>query len=254
MIIYPRLIYDNFWRKGTMLTPSSEDAKHPATDTQIDTLSMYWKAAVKNEAVTLPNNLGEEREINSVAILGHNIESSGVVIALEGADDAAFAGSDLVTRILTYNATNIFQYFTAFTKSHVRLRLTKAGGDFTDYPQVATIQCGNYSEFNRRPISGHTPGKDDITEISESDARAVFAQEKVILDTNRYIFEGLDDVTKDIILALLEECGVHKAFIWCTDYSAANTSSLWVRNPELISPVFQSPNFWNWEIMMKEVK
>ena len=66
MTIYPRLIYDNFWRKGTMLTPSSEDSKHPATDTQIDTLEMYWQASAVNEAVILPNNLCGAKEINFV--------------------------------------------------------------------------------------------------------------------------------------------------------------------------------------------
>lgn len=252
MTIYPRLTHDNFWRKGTMLTPSSEDSKHPATDTQIDTLSMYWKASAKNEAVTLPNNLGEKKEINSVAILAHNIESSGVAIVFEGADDAAFT-VNLVSRNITYYATNIFSFFTVFTKQYVRLRLTKAGGDFTDYPQVATILCGKYTEFNRSPQKGRTPGRDDITEIVESDSRIVFAQEKTILDVDRYIFEALDDTTKDAILAFLEECGVHKAFVWCMDYTSANTSSLWVRNSELASPVFQYPNFWNWEIMMKEI-
>lgn len=252
MIIYPRLIYDNFWRQGTMLALSSEDSKHPATDTQIDTLEMYWQASARNEAVILPNNLGGAKEINFVAILGHNIEATGVIIEFQGADDDAFT-VNLVSRAITYYATNIFQYFAAFTRAYVRLRLTKAAGDFTDYPQVATILCGKYTEFNRRPQKGHAPGRDDITEIEESDSRVVFAQEKTILNVDRYIFEALDDTTKDVILAFLKECGIHKAFVWCTDYTSANTSSLWVRNSELAAPVFQYPNFWNWEITMKEI-
>lgn len=255
MIIYPRLprlIYDNLWRKGTIGTPSSEDPNHPATDTQIDTREMYFKASSKASPCTVPCDLGSARTVNSVAILSHNFEASGVTIKFEGADDDAFT-TNPVTRTLVYNATDIFRYFSPMTKRHVRVNLEK-GTNFTDYPQFAVVVCGEYSELNRRPIKGHTPGRDDITEIEESDSRVIFAQEKAILETDRYIFQALDDTTKDLILAFLKECGIHKAFVWCTDYTSANASSFWVRNSEIINPVFQYPNVWNWEIMMKEIK
>ena len=254
MIIYPRLIYDNFWRKGTALTLSSEDPKHPLTDTQIDTLSMYWKAGDLVAPATLPNNLGA-KEVDFVAILGHNFADigSGVTIYFEGDDDDTFATGNLVTKTIAYNATNIFQFFTAFTRSHVQLRLEKAAGNFDTHPQVAAILCGKYTELNRRPQKGYTLGKDDITEIEESDSRVIFAQERTPLNEYRYIFEALDDTTKTAVLAFLEECRKNRGFVWCADYTAANANSFWVRNSEIVHPVFQYPNFWNWEISMREI-
>jgi len=269
MSIKPRLIYDNFWRKGTALTPSSEDAKHPLTDTQVDTLSMYWKAANKTAPMTLPINLGPAKEIDFVAILGHNFEDIGgdITIYFEGDDDDTFATVNLVTKTIPYNATNIFEFFTAFTRSHVQLRVEKGAGDFDTEPQVATILCGKYSEFNRRPIKGFKPGKEDITSLEESDARVIFAQPKVILNEYGYAFEALDGITKNIILAFLEECGKHRAFVWCTDHTAPNTNSYLVRNSEISYPVFQYPpaagspeavgaaneGWWNWRLAMKEI-
>ncbi|NVM57166.1 MAG: hypothetical protein HWN51_03480, partial [Desulfobacterales bacterium] len=117
----PRIIYKNRWREGTMLTPSSQDPQHPATDTQIDTKAMFWQASSKTSPANLPVNLGAAYEINFVVILDHNIESTGVTIKFEGADNSAFTVG-LVTRTLTYNETNIFAFITAFTKQYVRLR------------------------------------------------------------------------------------------------------------------------------------
>ena len=249
----PRLIYDNLWRKGTALASSPiANPQHPVSDTQIDTLSMFFRASAITSPCTIPMNLLSEKEVNFVAILGHNIDSDAT-ITLEGDAVSTFDSGAFVSRTLAYNATNIFQFFTAFTKKYVQIKLVSGNGDFSAMPQIATILCGSYSEFNRRPVKGHTPGRDDITEVEETDARVIFAQEKTILNVDRYMFAGLDNTTKDMILAFLKECGIHKAFVWCTDYIVANANSFWVRNSELISPVFQSPNFWNWEITMKEI-
>lgn len=251
MTIYPRLIYDNFWRKGTALTASpTADPQHPVSDTQIDTPSMYFKSSAATTPCTIPMDLGSAQEIDFVAILSHNIDSDAGII-FEGATNNAF-DADLVSKGITYNATDIFQFFGAFTRRYVRLRLTKAGG-FDAAPQVGTILCGSYSQFNRRPIKGYTLGKEDITEIEESDSRVIFAQEKDVLNEYKYIFEALDDTTKDVILAFLEECRKNRAFVWCIDYRTPNSNSYFVRNSEIIYPVFQYPNFWNWQIAMREI-
>ncbi|MCK4794491.1 MAG: hypothetical protein KAV87_62760 [Desulfobacteraceae bacterium] len=49
----------SLWRAGTMLTPSSEDPKHPALDTQIDTKEMYWKSGAIEKLVDGGLNLWE---------------------------------------------------------------------------------------------------------------------------------------------------------------------------------------------------
>jgi hypothetical protein len=249
----PRIIYDNLWGKATALTPSSENSQHPSTDTQIDTLSMYWQASSKTSPANVPMNLGSAKEINFVAILAHNIEPSGVTIKFQGADNSAFS-SGLVTRTLTYNATNIFAFITAFTKQYVRLRLEK-GTDFTDFPQVATIICGKHFELNRSEGTGFESGPEDPSVVEEGDALVAFTQEKPRIEVGSFPFTGIDDVTKAEILDFIEEVGIHKAFVLCFDYNDPNNESVWVRNAEISRPRWQGvQNCWAWELRIREIK
>lgn len=248
----PRIIYDSVWRKGTALTPSSQDPQHPSTDTQIDTLSMYWKASSKTSPALVPVNLGSAKEIDFVAILAHNIEPSGVTIKFQGADNAAF-DSGLVTKTLTYNATNIFEFFTAFTKQYVRLRLEK-GSDFTDYPQVATILCSKYFELNRSERAGYERGHEDPSVVEEGDELVIFTQEKPRIEIGSFPFVGISDAVRATILNFIEEVGIHKAFVLCFDYSDANNESMWVRNSEVTIPKWMGvQNCWAWELRVREI-
>ncbi|MCK4783574.1 MAG: hypothetical protein KAV87_07485, partial [Desulfobacteraceae bacterium] len=249
----PRIIYNNLWRKGTALTPSSENPQHPSTDTQIDTLSMFYRASAKTSPCTIPMNLGAAPgAIDFVAILAQNIESSGVVITFEGADNATF-DSGFVTRTITYNATNIFQFITTFTKQYVRLKLVKAGGDFTDYPQVATILCGSYFELSKTVGLSYEEGYEDFSELEYSDSQVIFAQEKEIIDIKTLPFRGLNNATRANILLFFNECGIHKAFVICFDATDANNESHWVVNSELIAPNYEQSDCWHWQLVIKEI-
>ena len=249
-----RFIYNNLWRKGTALTPSSEDPQHPAVDTQMVTKSMYWQASVKTSPVTIPINQGATPgAIDFVAILAHNIESSGVVITLEGDAVSTFDSGAFVTRTISHNPTNIFEFVTTFTKQYVRLKLVKAAGDFTEYPKIATIFCGSYFEPNIDYVKGYAPGREDYSEVELTDDLILFAQEKPVLKKWYLPYWALDDASKDEALALMEECGEHKAFIVVFDKASANTDSHLVRLEDLSDPVFQYFNKWDWEMAIKEV-
>jgi len=256
MTIYPRLIYNNLWRKGTaaVSTPAA-DPQHPVSDTQIDTLSMFWKSSNKTTTPHyIPMDLGAgAHSINFVAILGHNIPEAESTITVEEDNNSDVGSITAETAEFTWQAGNIFQFLAIpLTERYMRVKLVNGGG-FTTAPQIATILFGSYSEFNRRPQKGYILGKEDISEIEETDSRVIFAQEKDTLNEYRYMFEALNNATEAVILAFLEECRKNRGFVWCTDYSAANTSSLFVRNTEIIYPVFQYPNFWNWEVVMREI-
>ena len=250
-----RLIYDNLWRKGTMGTPSSEDPKHPATDTQADTRSMYYKALNKTSPCTVPNDLLTAQEINFVGIIDHNFGDigAGITIDFQGADDANFTAPDLVTENLTYNVTNIFQFFTAFTRQWVQVKLTKAAGDFTNEPQFATVICGSYAELNRRFAPIYEIGEEDFSEGEYSDSQVFFSQEKETLNIRRYSYQALNDASAIEVLSMFEECKTIKAFAFCHDHSDPNPNTLWVRNSELISPECRN-GVWYWEMAIKEVR
>jgi len=254
MTTYPRLIYDNFWRKGTALPADPvADPQHPAYDSQMDTKSMYFQSSTLVHPSLLPMDLGGVKEVDFVAVLGHNFADIGSSLTLQFqlASNSAF-DADLEIITLEYAADNMFKFFTTYSRQFARLRIER-GSNFTAKPKVGTIFCGKYVELNRRPQKGYTPGKDDITEIEESDSRVIFAQEKDPLDEYRYTFKYLNDAIGAEILLFLDECRKNRAFVWCKDHTAPNTNSVFVRNTEMNPPVFDYPKNWDWKIAMREI-
>ena len=248
-----RFIYNNLWREGTPLAASPiADPQHPLADTQIDTLSMCFKASAKTTPCTIPMDLGAAKEIDFVAILGHNIDSDAV-ITFEGATNSTF-DAGLVSRTLTYNATNVFEFFTAFTKQYVRIKLVSGNGDFSAAPQVATILCGSYFEPNCNFDWKYLEGDVDLSEISYSDSMVVFAQEKDKIFRGEYLFASLNDTYATKVQELITLCGIHKAFVICFDYANANTQSRWVRLLEVSRPEAIFHDIWSWSCPIEEIK
>jgi len=251
----PRIIYNNLWRKGgnALVSDPVADPQHPVSDTQIDTLSMYWKSS--NQATTptyVPMDLkAGARSINFIAILGHNIDSDAGIIFQE--DTIWNFPHPTDTAALTWSATNIFHFLAApLTEQFVRLKLTRGGG-FTVKPQVATIVCGSYFELNKTGGLNYEEGYEDFSELESSDSQVIFAQEKEIIEVRSLPFRGLDDATRANILLFFNECGIHKAFVICFDPTAANTNSYWVVNTELMSPRYQQNDCWHWQLTTREI-
>jgi len=243
----------SLWRAGTMLTPSSEDVKHPATDTQADTKSMFYKAAVKTQPCLVPNDLITAQVIDFVAILAHNFELSGVTIKFQGATNSAFT-TGVVTETLTYNAVNIFKSFTAWAaKQYVRVRLEK-GSDFTDYPQFATVICGEQLEPNRSFVKPYEEGNDDLSEGDYSEAGIFFGQEKEILDTRILPFKGLNTTSKDAINTFIKYHKKMWAFVVVFDPDNPNDDSHWMKFASIASRPYQHKDYWNWRASLVEVK
>jgi len=246
-----RLIYDNLWRKGTALTASPvAEPQHPLLDTQKDTLSMFFRASAATTPCTIPMNFGSAQKIDFVAILGHNIDSDAT-ITIEGATNATF-DAGFVSRTLTYNATNIFEFFTDFTKQYVRIKLVSGNGPFSAAPQIATILCGSYLEFNRRFAPDYDIGEEDFSEMEYSDSQVLFAQEKDTLNIRHYSYQALNNASASVILAMFEECKTINAFAVCLDHTAPNTNTLWVRNSELNAPVCRN-GVWYWDMAIMEI-
>jgi len=251
-----RLIYDNLWRKGGNSLPSDPVAEpqHPVSDTQIDTLSMFWKSSNK---ATTPTHIEMDlkagtRSINFIAILGHNIpEGEAGDITFEEADADNFAGATPTSKF-TWQANNMFKFLsTPLTKQFVRLVLVNGGG-FTAAPKIATILCGSYLEFNRRFAPVYEIGEEDFSEMEYSDSQVLFSQQRETLNVRRYSYQALDDDSANGILAMFEEVKTIKAFAVCLDHTAPNTNTFWVRNSELNPPICRN-GAWYWDMAIMEI-
>ncbi|MBA7671612.1 hypothetical protein ES703_79771 [subsurface metagenome] len=251
----PRIIYENLWKKGIALTPSpAADSQHPLSDTQLNTLNMYFKASTAATPCTMPMDLkAGTRSINFIAILGHNIES-GATITFEEADNSGF-NSPTETPAFQWSAKNIFEFLaTPLTEQYVRLKLVKAGG-FAAPPQVATILCGSYFELNRSEREGYGLGPEDPSVVEEGDSGVAFVCEKPRMNVGNFPFVGISDAVKVQILSFLDKVGISDAFVLCFNYADPNNESIWVRNSEAVIPRWGGQaNNWIWELRVREVK
>ena len=245
------IIYNNRWRNGTILGQSSQNPQHPATDTQIDTKVMFWRTTTDGETAYISNDLGNSYEIKYLAILNHNIPATAV-IKIISASNSAFT-LDVTETTVTRYATNIWYKFpVSQTKRYWKLQVTNpANAD--GYIQVAVISLSPAFVPNRNYGREYQKGKDDFSEIDFSDSVILFSQEKPKIVAHVLEFTGLDDASQIEILALLEECGVHKSFIVCFDPDNPQTTSYYVRNEDIAYPVTTYYKNWNWSLNVREV-
>ena len=251
-----RFVYNNLWRDGTIETTyySSQEPQFPAVDTQSDTLDLQWRTTNDTDDPTyIYNDLGSAKIYNYVALLGHNIPESAT-IKIRGADDADFAGGDLVEDEITWNAGDIYFYLPASrTKQFVQIQITTPGNP-DDYIQISTVVVGSYFESNCNQDWGYTDGDHDPSELSYSDAMVLHVQERDKLFEGIYFFKSLNDITAGNIEALITYCGIGKAFIICFDHANPNTTSHWIRLTETSHPKAIFLDTWTWQMRVVEVK
>jgi len=247
-----KLIYKDYWRDGTIGTPSTEEPEFPATDTQEDTLKLPWRTRNDSETAYIPNDLGVAYEIDFVAILGHNIPVGATIKAI-GADDAGFS-VEVVEETITYYAENIFHFFdTSRTKRYWKIQV--ADPDNPDnYIKIGTIVLGIFFEPTCNFDWGQEEGYEDPSSIVYSDSEVLFAQKKPEMFAGDYGFESLSDADSEEIESLLDTCGHHKAFVICFDYDNPNTSSYWVKLVNVSPLENMGIDTWGWKISIIEVK
>jgi hypothetical protein len=197
-------------------------------------------------------DLGEALEYDTVAILGHNLTASAV-IKFYGADDDAFT-SNVVSDTIAHYGNNIFAFVAAArTKRYVRFYIEDPTNPSL-YVKVGVIVIGKYAELNRDICSGMTVGEADETEMETSPDMSLFmVQDRPKVIRWELPFRGLNPASEAIVRLMLANNGVSKALIFCTDYTAANTTSAWVRFTELTPVEKASFGFTNWSPTLEEV-
>ena len=246
-----RLGYKNLIRDATVIGKTSENPQFPAENTQDDILALPWRATGCGDE-HVDYDLGQAREYDLVGILSHNLSPSATV-SIIGADDSAFS-TGVVTDALTWHAGLIVAFLgTARTKRYVRLRVQDPSN--TDgFVEIGTPILYKYAELNRTFTVGYREGEDDQSQVDMSPSMNLFTVQERVPVINRVLpFEGLDTASIATVRALLAECGVHKAWLFCTDSNDPNHASYWVRLKDISLPEYQHVSYWNWEANTEEV-
>ena len=193
---------------------------------------------------------GATYQYNSIAILNHNL-TSNAVIEFIGDDDSTF-DTDPITDPLTFYGNNAHGFITTRTKPYCRISV-KDPHNPSGYVQIGVAIIGKYLQPNRN-FGPYAKGPLDETELAYTPSNNVFTvQERPALENSEYVFTGLNATTKVEIKALLNECGIRKAFWLCTDYDYPNENSEWVKLKETALLRRESFNYWTWEMSVEQV-
>ena len=239
------------WNTGSNKAVDASDLlgfSDAANDTGADTYTS--DTAVIHTSEQYDFDLGVAYEYDSIALLNHNL-TAAAVIKVYGADDDAFT-SNVVSDTLTHNANNLYEFLsTARTKRYVRLEVTDVANP-SGYIQVGVFVVGKYLELNH-PFGAYDDGPLDETEGEYSPSNNYFVtQERPALANWVLPFGSLNDASVSGIKLMLAECGVRKAFWMCTDATAANTSSYWLKLKETVLPHYNHVGNWSWEASVEE--
>jgi hypothetical protein len=220
-----------------------------ANDTGTNTYTS--DTAVIHTSEEIDFDFGAAYEYNSIALLNHNL-SSAAVVTIYGADDSAFT-SNVVSDVQTYNANNIYAFIsTARTKRYCRLHIVDVANP-SGYVQVGVLVVGKYLQPNRN-FGPYGEGEVDESEMEYSPSNNVFVvQERPALVNREYSFKGLDATTIAEVRLLLAECGIRKAFWICTDTTAPNSNSAWVKLKETSLPRYENYEYWIWDMPVEQV-
>jgi len=250
-----RLIFNNLWRKGTILGESSEHPQFPSTDTQGDTPSQFWRTLSSNnscENAYISIDLLTAQAVDFIAILNHDI-SANATITWRGADDANFA-NNAANISITHNPTNIFHFFGAnnsTTRRYVQLQIQDANNP-SNYIQVGPVVMGTYWEPARAIKSQYGKARADDSIIDESHALVEYGQPRPRRKTWSLPFSGLSETDADTIVTFFDEAGLTYGFVLCLDYNNPNSYSYFVKNVELIEPTQDHYNSWSWGLNIRE--
>jgi len=247
-----RVIYDNAWRKGTIIAESSEHPQFPSTDTQGDTPSQFWRTpAGNNSNESISVDLLTAKTVTFLAILNHNIDANAT-IKWRVADDANFS-ANLVEVTITHNPTNIYYFLGAnyTAQRYAQLSLVD-GANPNTYFQVGPILAGNYWEVGREVAIQYTKGKVDSSLVDESYSLVEYAQPKPLRKTWTLPYSGLNDSDADVIISFFEETGLSHGFVLCLDANSPNSYSHFVRNMDLVEPQYNYHDHWDWALRVME--
>ena len=251
-----RIIFDNLWQNGTLLAASSEDPQCPKEYTQDDDTTLVWKTASGAiSGVTIDCDFGSALPFNYISLLNQNF-SAGVTATIKGADNSGFS-TNVVTVTLTYNMTNLRQYFSTMTKRYCRITITDSGNAYNCI-QIGTIIVGQYRDLGSQPLKGIGDGVNPYDQTEKSPSGNLFmTQESAPRRAFTFTWTpSLSDTAKGYWISLLQRNRLAYAFEICFDYTDPNNNTYWVVLTEMDIPknVSGSPTGmrWNFTVSIEE--
>ena len=225
-----RISYTNLIDAASAPTCLTTDLLYPAANLQNQRLSKRWRSTSPT-AQTVVVNLGSAMTVDTVAVLGHNLESSAA-ITIEAHTSDSWGTPALSAVSLTYNADTILQYWgSAAVFQYWRFTLDDATN--TDgYVEAGRLWLGTYLSIDPSSTLAFTVTKQRSDTVAYGRDRQKYATEGVGWREFNLSFPRTNGSALTSIQTMYDTVGNHSSVIF------SNFDSL--RTYPLVEPVYCS--------------
>ncbi len=207
-----RIAYANLIDAGSAPTALTTDLLYPVENMQNQRLAKRWRSTDAS-AQTIVVNLGSAQAVDTLAILGHNLQGSATVI-VEAHTSDSWGTPALSAITLTYNAGAILKYLAA-AQTFQYWRYTLNDPTNTDgYVEVGRPWLGEYLAIDPSSLTAFTVGKRRSDTVTYGRDRQKYATEGVGWREFDLSFPRTAGTALTAILSMVDTVGLHSSFIF----------------------------------------
>lgn len=191
---YPRILWEN-QVPGSTITGSAEDTGYPDDNAANWRPYLKWKASGAN-SYTLKANAGSGVTAQSMALVGHNLNTKGARFKLDGSDNDSDWDA-IVSYVTPSDDRALVEFFAQVTYQYYRLTVDNNGGANFDL-ELGVFFVGNYLEIEEYVDTGFDPDRQRV-EGSWSEAEDGNILASAIDYRQRIITVSFEIVTRDFV-------------------------------------------------------
>lgn len=204
-----KILYNNLWDEYTV-TPTSENANYPATNTQDPRLSYYTlTSSINNQYWTI--DLVTAQDIDCIGIGGHNLTSSAT-IKIQASDDNFAGGVDFESTITWFEgpivhffAEQIYRYWRFYINDPTNTNL---------YIQVGRFFLGACLAVSPSSEVPFTQSTFDTSKVSFSISGQAYLDKGVVGRIFKYTFPITGNTMKRAIETFYETVSIGNPFFF----------------------------------------
>ena len=228
----------------------NDSTRSRLNDKRLDRTYLMVSAA---SGLTLDVDLGSAQAVDTVALLNHNVASTGTTpgIIVTGADNALFSIGAVSPGSINLASTSrpkdtCFSFSASLTKRYWRFQFTWGGGGSYAI-SIGELVIGVATTLTRGELdgSGETETvRAPMVELSNGGSRGIFLAGPVL--QRSLIFQDFSETERDILRTMWRDCrGPVIPLLWCDDYAATTTPT--AAQQKCLYGHLEMPSFgWRW--------
>lgn len=246
-----------FWRFSTSdagtLTASNTASGYAASNLQLNTLGSKWASDTSSATAQLLIDFGSAVDIDSFALLGHNLVPGSDSVTLKYADDSGIS-VNVQTISVTLTATNWFEFFSTVTKRYAEVLITKSAPANQVYAGRLVHGESYQPTYGLKPGYSIGPGRSGTTTVRTRGGQ-LYSNTGPVYRALNGALPPSPDADRYELEALMETNSTAIPFIIAVDWENYPTQKSIYGTLDSIMPFMDVANgSWDWSLKMTEQK